>query len=82
MSADNHGGDGKPKISPLFVLGMAFSIGLGFYFLALFFGMGVEAIGIAKRRYPEVVLGIILLAFIGAGIASHFADKSGGSDKH
>ena len=82
MTTKKHEEDKRPKLTPLMVLGFAFSVGLGFYLLALFFGMGVEAIGIAKRRYPEVVLGIVLLVFIGAGIVSHFNDRSDGDDKH
>lgn len=81
--SDPHNGGGKSPPSPGTVFAYVFlgglGIGLGFYLFALFFGMGVEAIGIAQRHYPQVVMGLILIGAIIAFVAS---SKSGGGGDH
>ena len=75
----------KKKISAGEIFGYAvlggLGVGLGFYLLAMFFGMGVEAIGMAKRRYPEVIMGLIMLALLAAFMGGGGKKAEGGGDK-
>ena len=43
-------------------------VGAGIWALMTFLGMGIEAFGMAKRHFPEVVMGIITLGFAIAAI--------------
>jgi hypothetical protein len=65
---------GSKRLSPGEVFAYTFlgglGAGLGIYFLLFFFGMGVVAVGQAKRQFPEVVLGIIFLSLLVAFIAA------------
>lgn len=78
-----HAPEKKGPPSPGTIFAYLFAGGLGIYLFLMFLGMGIIAFGIAKRQYPEVVLGMIMLGFGGAAFASHMADKrSGGGDGH
>ncbi|MEZ0208776.1 MAG: hypothetical protein ACAH17_01205 [Candidatus Paceibacterota bacterium] len=75
MSADS---GGSSRISPGTILAYLAAGGFGLYLFLMFLGMGVMAFGAAKRQYPEVVLGMILIGFAIAGMVSARADKGGG----
>lgn len=47
-------------------------IGAGAWALMMGIGMGIEAVGAAKRHYPEVAMGIIV---IGLAIATFISSK-------
>lgn len=49
--------------------------GLGLYLFLLFFAMGITTIGQAKQRYPEVLMGFIMLMFAAGAIAYGIAGK-------
>jgi hypothetical protein len=72
---------GKPKITPGEIFGYALAVGLGgglgIYLFLMFLGMGIVAFGIAKRQYPEVVLGMMLIIFAGLMASSSRKDSQG-----
>ncbi len=54
----------KGPPSPGTILALLACAGFGLYLFLLFVGMGVETFGLAKRHYPEVVLGLIAIGLI------------------
>jgi hypothetical protein len=65
MSAPSHDekkAGGMP--SPGTVFGLLLAISAGLLLLGIGFSSFIESVGLAKRRYPEVVMGMILIGFI------------------
>lgn len=60
---------GGPQMSPGLLFGYLFLGGLGIMFFLMFFGMGIDSFGAAKRRYPEVVLGLLTVIFVAGAVA-------------
>lgn len=65
---------GGSKMTPAqlwgFLLGAGIGGGIAIVVFLVCLAAGIDAIGAAKRRYPEVVLGMITLGLIGALMAS------------
>ena len=88
MSAaeDKKGGGWAEKIPPAgLVLGLLLALGCGgglaVWAMLSGMGAGIMNFGDAKRHYPEVVMGFIMIGFIVAAFVSSRTEKKGGGDQ-